>query len=36
LYAEGKFIEKETEQFYDPGTGTFLADRYIVGYVPPL
>lgn len=34
LYAEGKFIEKETEQFYDPGTGTFLADRYIVGTCP--
>ena len=34
LYEDGKFIEKETEQFYDPGTGTFLADRYIVGTCP--
>ncbi|NLA15532.1 MAG: methionine--tRNA ligase [Bacteroidales bacterium] len=34
LYDEGKFIEKETEQFFDPGTGTFLADRYIVGTCP--
>jgi methionyl-tRNA synthetase len=34
LYDQGKFIEKETEQFFDPGTGTFLADRYIVGTCP--
>lgn len=31
LYDSGKLLEKETEQFYDPETSTFLADRYIVG-----
>ena len=34
LYDEGKFIEKESEQFYDPEAGVFLADRYIVGTCP--
>ena len=34
LYDEGKFIEKETEQFYDPEAKVFLADRYIVGTCP--
>lgn len=34
LYDEGKFLEKETEQFYDPEAKTFLADRYIVGTCP--
>lgn len=31
LYDEGKFIERETEQYYDEEAGQFLADRYIVG-----
>lgn len=34
MYDEGKFIEKESEQYYDPEAGTFLADRYIVGTCP--
>jgi methionyl-tRNA synthetase len=34
LYDEGKFLEKETEQFYDPEAKTYLADRYIVGTCP--
>lgn len=34
LYDEGKFITKETEQYYDPVANTFLADRYIVGTCP--
>ncbi len=34
LYDEGKFITKETEQFYDDEARTFLADRYIVGTCP--
>lgn len=34
LYDEGKFIEKESEQFYDEEAHTFLADRYIVGTCP--
>ena len=34
LYDEGKFIEKESEQFYDTEAKTFLADRYIVGKCP--
>jgi len=34
LYDSGKLLEKETEQFYDPETRTFLADRYIVGTCP--
>ena len=34
LYDEGKFITKESEQYYDPEVKTFLADRYIVGTCP--
>ncbi len=34
LYDEGKFITKESEQFYDDEAKTFLADRYIVGTCP--
>lgn len=34
LYDEGKFITRESEQYYDPEAGTFLADRYIVGTCP--
>lgn len=34
LYDDGLFEEKETEQFYDEKTQTFLADRYIVGTCP--
>lgn len=34
LYDEGKFISKESEQYYDEETKTFLADRYIVGTCP--
>lgn len=34
LYDEGKFIVKESEQYYDPEAKTFLADRYITGTCP--
>jgi len=34
LYKKGVFIEKETEQFYDPEAKQFLADRYIIGTCP--
>ena len=34
LYNDGKFITCESEQYYDPEAGTFLADRYIVGTCP--
>ena len=34
LYDEGKFISRESEQYYDPEAKTFLADRYIVGTCP--
>jgi len=34
MYDEGLFEEKETEQYYDESTNTFLADRYIVGTCP--
>lgn len=34
LYDEGKFITKESEQYYDPEARQFLADRYIVGTCP--
>lgn len=34
LYDEGKFITKESEQYYDTEAKTFLADRYIVGTCP--
>lgn len=34
LYNKGDFDEEVTEQYYDETTGTFLADRYIVGTCP--
>ena len=34
MYDDGLFEEKETEQYYDETTKTFLADRYIVGNCP--
>lgn len=34
LHDDGKFIEKESEQYYDEEAGSFLADRYIVGTCP--
>ncbi len=34
LYNDGLFEEKETEQYFDEKTNTFLADRYIVGTCP--
>ena len=34
LYDEGKFITRESEQYYDPEAKQFLADRYIVGTCP--
>ena len=34
LYDEGKFITKESEQYYDTEAKTFLADRYIEGTCP--
>ena len=34
LYEDGKFITRESEQYYDPEARTFLADRYIVGTCP--
>ena len=34
LYDEGKFVEKETEQYYDGEARQFLADRYITGTCP--
>lgn len=34
LYDDGKFIEKESEQYFDTEANTFLADRYIVGTCP--
>ena len=34
LYDEGKFIERVSEQYYDPEAQQFLADRYIVGTCP--
>ena len=34
LYDDGKFITRESEQYYDPEARTFLADRYIVGTCP--
>ena len=34
LYDEGKFVTRESEQYYDPEARTFLADRYIVGTCP--
>lgn len=34
MYANGKFTEEVSEQFYDEQAGEFLADRYIVGTCP--
>lgn len=34
LYDDGKLIEKETEQLYDPEVKQFLADRYVMGTCP--
>ena len=34
LYDAGKFVTKESEQYYDPEAKQFLADRYIVGTCP--
>jgi len=34
LYDKGEFIEKTTEQYYDPEVNQFLADRYITGTCP--
>ncbi|MBP5398048.1 MAG: methionine--tRNA ligase [Bacteroidales bacterium] len=34
LYDEGKFITRESEQFFDEQEQTFLADRYITGTCP--
>ncbi len=34
LYDKGEFIEKTTEQYFDPEADTFLADRYITGICP--
>jgi methionyl-tRNA synthetase len=34
LYNDGIFEEKESEQYYDPEKGVFLADRYITGTCP--
>lgn len=34
LYAQGQFIEEESEQYYDEEAGKFLADRYIKGTCP--
>lgn len=34
LYEKGEFIEKTSEQYYDPEAEQFLADRYIMGTCP--
>ncbi len=34
LYDKGEFIEKTTEQYFDPEVSQFLADRYITGTCP--
>ena len=34
LYSDGKFIERESEQYFDPERQKFLSDRYIVGTCP--
>ena len=34
LYDKGEFIEKTTEQYFDPEALQFLADRYITGTCP--
>ncbi len=34
LHDDGKFIERDTEQLYDPEAHQFLADRYVTGTCP--
>ncbi|GBU07272.1 methionyl-tRNA synthetase [Bacteroidales bacterium] len=34
LYDKGEFLEKTSEQYYDPTAKQFLADRYITGKCP--
>jgi methionyl-tRNA synthetase len=34
LYDNNKFVEKTTEQYFDPEANRFLADRYITGTCP--
>jgi methionyl-tRNA synthetase/methionyl-tRNA synthetase C-terminal region/beta chain len=34
LYEDGKFIEQESEQYFDPERQKFLSDRYIIGTCP--
>lgn len=34
LYDKGEFIEKSSEQLYDPEAKEFLADRYVTGECP--
>ena len=34
LYDKGEFVEKTSEQYYDPEANQFLADRYIMGTCP--
>ena len=34
MYNDGKFLEKESEQYYDEEARQFLADRYITGTCP--
>ena len=34
LLENGKFIEKTSQQLYDPEAGQFLADRYVTGECP--
>lgn len=34
LFKDGKFVEKESEQYYDEKAKQFLADRYIMGTCP--
>ena len=34
LYKDGKLVEQESEQYYDPEAHQFLADRYIMGTCP--
>jgi methionyl-tRNA synthetase len=34
LYDKGEFIEKTSQQLYDPVANQFLADRYVTGTCP--
>lgn len=34
LYDKGEFVQKTTQQYYDPEAKQFLADRYITGTCP--